>query len=203
MGTVPAKTGRQKQRKKNQAKRIKARLNAKNGHPQAHPAQSFYDLLSAAQTKALAPYIAEQVKTLGQAIAKNILQITAGFNLRLNVLETLVIKHQWASGQEELRDLYTSEEDTALGLTKSEEPAAAGDYVRFTALDTSNEKATLQYLSVEKLANKPYEANGVVEEAMIGMLTGDKKTVEAPMPDGRSYNFEITISRISKRLKAE
>lgn len=196
------KSQRRRLRRQRQARRIRAKLNSKDGLPQVHPQQNFYDLLTDAQMKALKPFVGEQVKQLGQAIARNVLKITADFNLRINVLEQLAVSTGAVANEQVLLDMYTDAEDKALGLTKSDGPAEEGDYVRFTATDTADPNARAQNLSVEKLATQPYEANETVEKAIVGMIAGDKKTVKAVMPDGTEHEFDIVLVRASKRPPA-
>lgn len=199
---ITTKSQKTRLRRQRQAKRVRT-ANSKDGAAQVHAPTNFYDLISEAQTKALKPFIAEQVKVLGQAIAKNIIQITANYNLRLNVLESIVVNKGFIENREVLLELYNDEEDKALGFVKSNTEAQIGDYVRFTALDMTKPEATLQHLSVEKLATEPFEANETAEKAMVGMLPGQKKIVDCPMPQGGTFAFEITVVRISKPIKKD
>lgn len=173
----------------------------------AHPTQSFAQLVSQANRDALKPYIDEQVQIKSSQLARQHLSAISEIIAPMAALTRLLVKKGIVTN-EELTEARFDTEDEAWNLKATTEGAAEGDYVRIQ-FQTREDKEGSEYgeedhLSVRRLGNAQAQQLPTDWEAgMIGMKAGETREIPFTM-DSQQLNPEtkkldaVTLKYIAK-----
>jgi FKBP-type peptidyl-prolyl cis-trans isomerase (trigger factor) len=191
--------------------RNEKRLGKKKPQHQTH---SFAQMMSAAQLKALEPYIqqlvAEQFRQATQGIYQFVMNERQMMTTRQLAFETLLSENTDWFTNEKLGLAIVKVEDDALGLKSVDDGAASGDKIRleFQAMG----HAQTEYSAVNKLTINDLQAKGpngtvqtheALETALLGMKVGETKEflVPEPVEEGKEpehTKVKVTVKRISR-----
>lgn len=179
---------------------------------EAHPNQSFTDLVSQKNVEALKPFVFQMVQGMAAQLARQQLAATAGMLTRLSVLEELA-KDKLGETDDSLAERVAVREDDALRLVASTEPAKEGDMVRVSlrgGVEGDVQNGEFVRAVLRKLATEPMQFHPELEKGIVGMSTGETKTITIegspihstdPEQDGKAKTpnlvFEVRVNRIS------
>lgn len=169
------------------------------------PTDSFANLVGKANRDALKPFIQQEVAQARGELARQQLSYFAPVVTRLTVLER-ILQEKFGYTREQLTEISWDVEDTALGLVKTDEPAAEGDHVRLTANFKVNgrdkvEESIVDHLDQPHPITQQKKLLGDSEKLLIGAKTGD--TVSMPSPVPGITDFTILVQRVSKHVDQE
>jgi len=159
-----------------------------------HVQENFRDMVVAATKANTKDYIQSQMLQVSKALARNLADQFAPYDLYMDMITDVLIE-KLDETEDSLEQRLADKEDKILGLTKSDEPAKAGDHVRFKVKDLADKDAKFKRLMVKQLASEKPEIHKDFEEALIGLTTGDSKTVTVKIED-KDYTYEVKVIRV-------
>lgn len=134
--------------------------------------------------------IASEIQSLREAM----LTLLAPTLTRLSVVENLAKEH-FGLNDDAMKELFWDHEDQALRLTKSEEPAAAGDHLRVLIQEgTTPPQERLVYIN--SLCGATPALVGTLEKELVGAKVGETREVNIP---GLDFKVQMIVRRICKR----
>jgi hypothetical protein len=195
------------------------RLDKKLGNkkkPQ-HASQSFAQMVSGAQLKALQPYIQQQVALAAQQMVGSIYQTMmserAMMQTRQLAFERLLTKNTTWFNDEVLAMAVADVEDESAGMVSTEGPIAEGDKVRleFAAQPSdAKEFSPMSKLAVHAVGRKnqqgTVQTHPELETNLVGMKVGDVKEflIAEPVQEGKepeNTRIKVQVIRISQPKK--
>lgn len=167
------------------------------------------------QIEAIKPFVIELVENLAnqshQQLARQQLGSFADILTTLSTIKSLLISKNIVT-EDEITQTRMDIEDKSFGITRSDEGAANGDYVRLTYKareNTSELFGAEQRQNLSKLGQNALPPE--VESAIVGMKAGEAKTVEFTVVNkmmndetqtvedvSTAYVMEFTVNRVSK-----
>lgn len=186
----------------------KPRKKKKSSGPKA--TNSFANMMSQAQLKALKPFIEQQVQMQGfqiqQKVTRLFLEQMAGIQTRIIALEELLLETTNLT-QADMATRVTEVEDKGMGYELVEGPAAENDMVR---IDYKEKEEGAEYaenwekLRINALGRKVQDRVQTIEEletALVGMTSGEEKEVYLPpetenVPEGQEAKGAYVLAKM-------
>lgn len=173
------------------------------GVRQLHPQQSFQQLVGDATLAKLAGYIDEQIQGFGQAVQYRVQRSVLDMTTRMIALEEILFETVPAITKENLSERITLIQDRMEGLTRTDEPAKAGDRVRVSVTVRAKPEDEIPAKASRFLVDELGSGQTVgkeIEDAIIGMKAGETKEIRI----GKDQKVAgITLNTVSRPTEAE
>ena len=172
-----------------------------------HATQSFAQMVSHAQTKALQPYIeqvvAQKIQSSFVHLINHILQELAPIQLRQLAVERL-LESKGVLDKNDLASAIATEEDKAFGYQETDDPAQKGDLVRLEVRTIGEEENSPEKLKISQLMVPGKDGNlqtfPALEESLLGKSLGSVFQVTIPAEqcsDDKDLTLEVVVKRLS------